>query len=79
MCFYRRFINKSQSTSMQAALKRMSNGARGRYGDGYAGWPEHAPFDAVIVTAAPPRVPDPLKQQLKVRGRLVILDACQGE
>jgi len=43
-----------------------------RHGDGYAGWPEHAPFDAVIVTAAPPRVPEPLKQQLKVGGRLVI-------
>jgi protein-L-isoaspartate(D-aspartate) O-methyltransferase len=45
---------------------------RVRYGDGYAGWPEHAPFDAVIVTAAPPKIPEPLKQQLKVGGRLVI-------
>ena len=43
-----------------------------RHGDGYAGWPEHAPFDAVIVTAAPPKIPAPLKQQLKVGGRLVI-------
>ena len=43
-----------------------------RHGDGYAGWPEHAPFDAVIVTAAPPKIPEPLKQQLKVGGRLVI-------
>jgi protein-L-isoaspartate(D-aspartate) O-methyltransferase len=45
---------------------------RVRHGDGYAGWPEHAPFDAVIVTAAPPKIPEPLKQQLKVGGRLVI-------
>ena len=41
-------------------------------GDGYAGWPDKAPFDAVIVTAAPPTVPEPLKEQLKVGGRLVI-------
>ncbi len=43
-----------------------------RHGDGYAGWPAHAPFDAVVVTAAPPKIPEPLKQQLKVGGRLVI-------
>ncbi len=43
-----------------------------RHGDGYAGWPERAPFDAIIVTAAPPTIPEPLKQQLKVGGRLVI-------
>jgi protein-L-isoaspartate(D-aspartate) O-methyltransferase len=43
-----------------------------RAGDGYLGWPEAAPFDAVIVTAAAPRVPEPLKQQLKDGGRLVI-------
>lgn len=43
-----------------------------RIGDGYAGWPDEAPFDAVIVTAAPPRIPQPLIDQLKVGGRLVI-------
>jgi protein-L-isoaspartate(D-aspartate) O-methyltransferase len=43
-----------------------------RHGDGYAGWPEHAPFDAILVTAAPPKIPEPLKQQLAVGGRLVI-------
>ena len=43
-----------------------------RAGDGYLGWPEAAPFDAIIVTAAAPRVPEPLKQQLKDGGRLVI-------
>ncbi|MDH3591672.1 MAG: methyltransferase domain-containing protein, partial [Planctomycetota bacterium] len=43
-----------------------------RVGDGYQGWPDKGPFDAIIVTAAPPRVPEPLKQQLKVGGRLVI-------
>jgi protein-L-isoaspartate(D-aspartate) O-methyltransferase len=43
-----------------------------RAGDGYLGWPEAAPFDAIIVTAAAPRVPEPLKGQLKDGGRLVL-------
>ncbi len=43
-----------------------------RAGDGYEGWPEKAPFDGVIVTAAAPRIPDPLLDQLKVGGRIVI-------
>jgi protein-L-isoaspartate(D-aspartate) O-methyltransferase len=43
-----------------------------RVGDGYAGWPEHAPFDAIVVTAAPDHVPTPLVEQLAVGGRLVI-------
>ena len=43
-----------------------------RAGDGYQGWPEEAPFDAIVVTAAPPRVPEPLKQQLALGGRLII-------
>lgn len=41
-------------------------------GDGYKGWPEHAPFDAIIVTAAPDHVPPPLIEQLKEGGRMVI-------
>jgi protein-L-isoaspartate(D-aspartate) O-methyltransferase len=41
-------------------------------GDGYRGWPEFAPFDAVIVTAAPDHVPQPLVDQLAVGGRMVI-------
>ncbi len=43
-----------------------------RIGDGYGGWPEAAPFDAIIVTAAPDKVPQPLVGQLAVGGRLVI-------
>jgi protein-L-isoaspartate(D-aspartate) O-methyltransferase len=43
-----------------------------RAGDGYLGWPEAAPFDAIIVTAAPDHIPQPLVDQLKVGGRLVI-------
>jgi len=45
---------------------------RFRVGDGYNGWPEESPFDAIIVTAAPPEVPPPLIAQLRVGGRLVI-------
>jgi protein-L-isoaspartate(D-aspartate) O-methyltransferase len=43
-----------------------------RAGDGYLGWPERAPFDRIILTAAPPRVPQPLIDQLKPGGRLVV-------
>jgi protein-L-isoaspartate(D-aspartate) O-methyltransferase len=43
-----------------------------RIGDGYAGWPEHAPYDAIIVTAAPEHIPAQLVAQLRPGGRLVI-------
>ena len=43
-----------------------------RVGDGYQGWPEEAPFDAIIVTAAPDHVPQPLLDQLVVGGRLIL-------
>ena len=43
-----------------------------RDGDGYAGWPEHAPFDRIMVTAAPEQVPQPLIDQLATGGRMVI-------
>jgi protein-L-isoaspartate(D-aspartate) O-methyltransferase len=43
-----------------------------RVGDGYAGWPEHAPYDGIIVTAAAPFIPPALVEQLKPGGRLVI-------
>jgi len=42
-----------------------------RAGDGYRGWPEKAPFDAILVTAAPPEIPAPLLEQLAPGGRLV--------
>ncbi|MFO7724684.1 MAG: protein-L-isoaspartate(D-aspartate) O-methyltransferase [Oceanipulchritudo sp.] len=43
-----------------------------RHGDGFFGWEEHAPFDAIIVTAAPSSIPPPLLKQLKPGGRMVI-------
>lgn len=42
-----------------------------RVGDGYGGWPEAAPFDAILLTAAPPEIPQPLIDQLAVGGKLV--------
>jgi protein-L-isoaspartate(D-aspartate) O-methyltransferase len=42
-----------------------------RHGDGYQGWPEEAPFDAIVLTAAPEQIPPPLLDQLKVGGRMV--------
>lgn len=63
-------------TLAEEASKRLANlninTVHVRDGDGYAGWPEHAPFDAILVTAAPPEIPEALKQQLRVGGRLII-------
>ena len=47
-------------------------GVHCRTGDGYYGWPEQAPFDAIIVTAAPDHIPQPLVEQLAPNGRMVI-------
>jgi protein-L-isoaspartate(D-aspartate) O-methyltransferase len=54
-------------------LKDLGYGqVRVKSGDGYQGWPQEAPFDAILVTAAPPQVPPALEAQLKEGGRLVI-------
>jgi protein-L-isoaspartate(D-aspartate) O-methyltransferase len=53
-------------------LERLGYGSiQVRAGDGYVGWPEEAPFDAILVTAAPPRIPQPLLDQLADGGHLV--------
>ncbi len=54
-------------------LRRLGcTNVRVRAGDGYLGWPEAAPFDAIIVTCAPEAVPQPLVDQLKEGGRMII-------
>lgn len=56
-----------------ARLARLGySNAHVKIGDGYQGWPEVAPFDAIIVTCAPDKVPQPLTEQLKEGGRMII-------
>lgn len=57
----------------EATLRRLGyKNVHVKTGDGYQGWLEHAPFDSVIVTCAPERVPQPLLDQLKEGGRMII-------
>ena len=60
----------------KSATKRLAGLSYGnittRLGDGYYGWPEHAPFDAIMVTAAAGQVPPPLIRQLKPEGKMII-------
>src|SRR5256886_14909095 len=57
----------------EATLQRLGyKNVHVKVGDGYKGWLEHAPFDAVIVTCAPDHVPKPLIDQLKEGGRMII-------
>jgi protein-L-isoaspartate(D-aspartate) O-methyltransferase len=59
--------------SAEAILNRLGyKNVHVKSGDGYKGWPEHAPFDAIIVTCAPDHVPKPLVDQLKEGGRMLI-------
>lgn len=59
-------------TAEQLLKELGCNNVRVRVGDGYKGWPEAAPFDAIIVTAAPDHIPQPLIDQLAPGGRLVL-------
>ena len=64
-------IIRSLADSARARLARLGYAVEVRHGDGYLGWPEVAPFDAIIVTAAPESMPAALVEQLASGGRLV--------
>jgi protein-L-isoaspartate(D-aspartate) O-methyltransferase len=64
-------IRADLSERAQQVLQGCRN-VRFRVGDGWAGWPEAAPFDAVVVTAAPPSLPLALMEQLRIGGRMVV-------
>ena len=64
-----------EALGREAAARLAALGYRNvevRIGDGYRGWPEKAPFDGIVVTAAAPRVPQALVEQLKPGGRMVV-------
>jgi protein-L-isoaspartate(D-aspartate) O-methyltransferase len=66
-------IVEALAKSAEATLQRLGyKNVHLKVGDGYKGWPEEAPFDAIIVTCAPEKVPQPLVDQLKDGGRMVI-------
>jgi len=73
-------ILESLAVAATASLKELQyQNIEIKIGDGYKGWPEKAPFDAIVVTAAAPRVPEALVAQLKVGGRMVIPVGAAGE
>ena len=79
--FWRNLLPKFTQIEIDQRLARQAEATLQRHhcsnvhvkaGDGYKGWPEHAPFDCIIVTCALDHVPRPLIEQLKERGRMVI-------
>ena len=64
-------IVEALATSARLRLAKLGYRVHVRHGDAYAGWPEHAPFDAILITAAPPVIPEPLPRQLKIGGKLI--------
>ena len=65
-------IESLASMSKKRLLELGYQNIQVKAGDGYLGWPEFAPFDAIIVTAAPDHIPKPLIEQLKEGGRMVV-------
>jgi len=66
-------ISEPLSSRSKAVLDGLNlNNVSARVGDGHVGWPSEAPFDAIVVTAAPATIPDPLVEQLAPGGRLVL-------
>lgn len=74
-------VNQTLAGSARKALEKTGyTDVHVRAGDGYQGWKEHAPFDAIIVTCAPSDVPEPLLEQLSEGGRMIIpVDSSFGQ
>ncbi len=74
-------VNRTLAETADRILEETGYGkVHVRAGDGYQGWPEYAPFDAIIVTCAPSDVPEPLKEQLAEGGRMIIpVDVSFGQ
>ena len=75
-----RLVNKVYSVEIIEWLSHMAkenihktayNNIEMKHGDGYEGWPEKGPFDAIQLTAAPPQIPETLKKQLKIGGKIL--------
>ena len=74
-------VERVEELGLRAGERLAAMGYRNveiRIGDGYAGWPEKAPFDAIVVTAAAPSVPPALVAQLRTGGRMVIPVGSEG-
>jgi protein-L-isoaspartate(D-aspartate) O-methyltransferase len=68
-------INRMVAAQAEKRLQHLGyNNIHIRVGDGYQGWPEEAPFDAILLSAAPPQIPQPLIDQLRMGGKMVVAE-----
>jgi protein-L-isoaspartate(D-aspartate) O-methyltransferase len=65
-------VEKLASSAQKVLLELGYQNIKVKAGDGYLGWPEAAPFDAIIITCAPDHIPKPLLDQLKEEGRMIV-------
>ncbi len=71
-CYSIEVVRELADKSGNLLMEQGYNNVVIKWGDGYKGWPEHAPFDRIIITAAPETVPEKLIEQLAVNGRMVL-------
>ena len=66
------FLEELAARAKNTLISLNFDNVKTKHGNGYEGWPEQAPFDAIIVTAAPPQIPEKLVEQLADEGKMVI-------